>query len=69
MGRSEYHRHCRQLGVGQDVGGHGNYQVFKFALGGDSCNGMEHYYRKGDKEKEIRPWHLTLCDRIRSTRA
>lgn len=69
MGRSEYHRRCRQLGVGQDVGGHGNHQVFKSALGGDSCNGTEHYYQKDDKEKETRSWHLTLRDRIRSTRA
>lgn len=69
MGRSEYHRHCRQLGVGQDLCGHGNHQVFKSAMGGDSCNGTEHCRFK-DKEKEtLRSWHLTLCDRIRSTRA
>lgn len=42
MGGSEHHRHRGQLWLGEDVGGHGDRQVVKSALGGYSRNGIDY---------------------------
>lgn len=46
MGGFEHHRHCGQLWFGEDVGGHGDCQIIKPALGGHSRNGIIdwHFY-------------------------
>lgn len=40
MGPFKHHRHCGQFRIGEDVGGHGDREILKSALGGHSRNGI-----------------------------